>query len=223
MDPVELLPILPGPITTEPTQSSVDGRAAAASDFDSFLTLLTAQLRNQDPLSPLDSTEFVAQLASFSGVEQQIGTNERLDVLAQQTLGGDIASFAGWIGKSISLADGSFRATGEEVSFAVPRVSGTEGIRATVLGKDGTALAQFDLAGNSETGLWDGRDGNGAVVVGRDVRIELSYLARGSELALRNAEVPREVTGLRGTANGIVLDLEDGGEAAPEAVARLAQ
>lgn len=53
----------------------------AASDFDTFLALLTAQLRNQDPTQPADSTELVAQLAAFSSVEQQIQTNNKLDGL----------------------------------------------------------------------------------------------------------------------------------------------
>ena len=57
-----------------------DGGSAneMAGDFETFLKLLTAQLRNQDPLQPMDSTEFVAQLASFSAVEQQVRANDRL-------------------------------------------------------------------------------------------------------------------------------------------------
>ncbi|MEO1532985.1 MAG: flagellar hook capping FlgD N-terminal domain-containing protein, partial [Pseudomonadota bacterium] len=77
-------------------------RSTAASDFESFLTLLTAQLQNQDPLQPIDSTEFVAQLASFSTVEQLIGTNERLDALTQDVAAGDLAALAGWIGQEAS-------------------------------------------------------------------------------------------------------------------------
>lgn len=56
-------------------------RQTLTQDFDTFLTLLTTQLQNQDPLSPLDTNEFTGQLVQFSGVEQQIRTNETLENL----------------------------------------------------------------------------------------------------------------------------------------------
>ena len=75
--------------TTAATGANASKRAAAAeedpnrkvnaADFQTFLTLLTTQMKNQDPLNPTDSTEFVAQLASFSGVEQQVRANEQLE------------------------------------------------------------------------------------------------------------------------------------------------
>ena len=223
MDPLDLSPILPGPISTDIAPPELDSRAAAASDFDSFLTLLTAQMRNQDPLSPLESTEFISQLASFSAVEQQITTNDRLEALTQQSLGGDIAVFANWIGTTASRADGMFRATGEEVEFNVPEVPGTELVRATVLNNEGVALARFDLDPNEGVdGLWDGLDASGAPLTGQNVRIELEFVASGTTLSTLPAEVPRLVTGLRGTANGVVLDLSDGSEATPDSIARIA-
>ncbi|MFN4069049.1 MAG: flagellar hook capping FlgD N-terminal domain-containing protein, partial [Brevundimonas aurantiaca] len=50
------------------------GKAMMASNFETFLTLLTTQMKNQDPLSPLDSNEFTAQLTQMAGVEQQLLT-----------------------------------------------------------------------------------------------------------------------------------------------------
>ena len=67
----------------EPSGEAADAANELAGDFETFLSLLTAQLRNQDPLKPMESTEFVAQLASFSAVEQQVRTNDRLDELAK--------------------------------------------------------------------------------------------------------------------------------------------
>ena len=75
--------------------TSTSGAAAdaqsLAGNFSTFLTLLTAQLQNQDPLSPMDSNQFTQQLVAFSGVEQQIRTNENLEammapVLAQNSI-----------------------------------------------------------------------------------------------------------------------------------------
>ncbi|PHR57728.1 MAG: hypothetical protein COA43_11935 [Robiginitomaculum sp.] len=55
----------------------------ASEQFDTFLTLLTAQIKNQDPLAPLDSTQFVQQLATFSGLELQATGNNTLDTIAK--------------------------------------------------------------------------------------------------------------------------------------------
>jgi flagellar basal-body rod modification protein FlgD len=71
-------------------------RSAFSEDFDTFLTLLTAQVENQDPLAPLDSTQFVEQLATFSALEQQVTTNDHLEKIAallaatigERTIGG---------------------------------------------------------------------------------------------------------------------------------------
>ena len=57
--------------------------ATIGEEFDTFLTLLTAQIRNQDPLAPLDSTQFVEQLATFSSVELQAKSNGLLEDIAQ--------------------------------------------------------------------------------------------------------------------------------------------
>lgn len=72
-------------------------------DYDAFLQLLIAQMKNQDPLNPVDSTQYVSQLASFSSVEQAIKTNAKLDgLLAAQALG----QAEGLIGRTVTSADG---------------------------------------------------------------------------------------------------------------------
>ncbi|MEM7488827.1 MAG: flagellar hook capping FlgD N-terminal domain-containing protein [Pseudomonadota bacterium] len=91
--------------TTAAPQTSIPASQASggalSSDFDTFLTLLTAQIRNQDPLEPSDSTEFVAQLATFSNVEQSVRTNELLEGMTARLDRQDVASAASWIGLDI--------------------------------------------------------------------------------------------------------------------------
>ncbi len=72
-----------------------------ASDFTQFLTLLTTQLQNQDPLSPLDSNEFTNQLVQFSQVEQGINTNTKLDDLLSLQLNGAATSALGYVGLDV--------------------------------------------------------------------------------------------------------------------------
>jgi len=75
------------------------GTATLASNFETFLALLTTQLKNQDPLSPMDSNEFTAQLTQMTGVEQQLLTNNLLNSLLQAQTGDGLTQAAAYIGK----------------------------------------------------------------------------------------------------------------------------
>ena len=70
-----------------------------ASNFETFLSLLTAQLKNQDPLSPMDSNQFTAQLTQMAGVEQQLLSNQLLTALLNGQKGDGLASASNYIGK----------------------------------------------------------------------------------------------------------------------------
>jgi len=84
------------------TESSSTG--ASTLDYNSFLTLLTAQMKYQDPTKPMDSTEFVAQLASFSNVEQGVKMNTKLDSLITSMA---LNQADGLIGKTVTSIDGT--------------------------------------------------------------------------------------------------------------------
>ncbi|MDO5659232.1 MAG: flagellar hook capping FlgD N-terminal domain-containing protein [Paracoccus sp. (in: a-proteobacteria)] len=76
--------------------------AKIGGDFDTFLRMLTTQIRYQDPLNPMDGADFAVQLATFSGVEQQVQTNSLLQAMAAQQ-GGSLADFSGWIGQEVRV------------------------------------------------------------------------------------------------------------------------
>lgn len=88
--------------------------SASTVDYDTFLKLLVAEMQNQDPTKPMESTEYISQLASFSNVEQGIQTNEKLDQLLSSSF---ISGAGSLIGKTISTADGS--TSGEIVQVKV--------------------------------------------------------------------------------------------------------
>ncbi len=223
MNVSELRPLLPNPVNPNAViDDTLGASGSAAADFESFLTLLTAQLRNQDPLSPLDSTEFIAQLASFSGVEQQISTNDRLDKLLEQGVNGDVAAFASWIGRKVSTVDGQFRATGEEVSFRIANVPSAERAFAVVRDSSGTVLQRQEIPPDSQTShSWNGRAGDGNVVSDRDLIIEIEYFRGGAITETLPAFVSSTVNSIRGTPDGVSLELEDGRFVTPESVSSL--
>lgn len=83
---------------TAASQTVNEASSVLSSDFETFLQMMTTQAKYQDPLEPIDSSEYAAQLAQFSMVEQQVKSNELLGNLAVQLGAGNMASMAGWIG-----------------------------------------------------------------------------------------------------------------------------
>lgn len=77
-------------------------KVTLAEDFSQFLTLLTTQLQNQDPLAPMDSTEFTNQLVQFSQVEQQINANQKMDTLVQLQMASISSVALGYVGMDVS-------------------------------------------------------------------------------------------------------------------------
>lgn len=84
--------------TTQTTAAAGKPKSVISSDFETFLQMLTTQARYQDPLEPIDSSEYSAQLAQFSMVEQQVLSNDLLTALSAQLSGGGISQIASWIG-----------------------------------------------------------------------------------------------------------------------------
>jgi flagellar basal-body rod modification protein FlgD len=89
-------------------------RISLADDFTQFLTLLTTQLQNQDPLSPMDSTEFTNQLVQFSQVEQQINSNQKLDSLLQLQMASISSVALGYVGMDVSYLSAEMNFDGTE-------------------------------------------------------------------------------------------------------------
>ena len=92
-----------GSTNSSPSLSSADGQTIAG-NFDSFLSLLTTQLQNQNPLDPLDTNQFTAQLVQFSGVEQQLKTNDYLSSLVANNANTVNTNAVSYIGKTVTAS-----------------------------------------------------------------------------------------------------------------------
>lgn len=141
---------------TNDNQSDTDA-SALASDFETFLKLLTTQLQNQDPSKPIDSTEFVAQLASFSSVEQQINMNNKLDKLIS-TMSSEVTSdLAQWLGKDVkSDAKSDFSGKPIDVYYSKP----DEATRSDLVihADDGSVVKRLPVDATKSHIEWDGTD-----------------------------------------------------------------
>jgi flagellar basal-body rod modification protein FlgD len=86
----------PDPATVQNPETG--SGTAISSDFETFLKMLTVQMENQDPLNPMESSDYAVQLATFSGVEQQVQTNDLLKALQTQLGVMSMSDLAGWVG-----------------------------------------------------------------------------------------------------------------------------
>ncbi len=144
--------------------SNASSAASSLADtFDTFLMLLTTQLKNQDPLDPMKSSEFTSQLVQFSGVEQSINTNKKLEQLVQLQTSNQLNSAVAFIGKTVEvisdlllLKDGAAK-----ISYGLDRNAAQTIISIT----DQNGRAVRSVPGESDAGRhefeWDGRDSNG--------------------------------------------------------------
>jgi flagellar basal-body rod modification protein FlgD len=98
--------------TQTSTANSTDQTSKTAVDYQSFLKLLVAEMKNQDPTNPMDSTQYVAQLAAFSQVEQSVQINTKLDQLLQSS---SLAQADALIGRTVTSADGKITGKVAEV------------------------------------------------------------------------------------------------------------
>jgi flagellar basal-body rod modification protein FlgD len=156
------------PATTAPAASTTstsqpDAMADLSSNFSTFLTLLTTQLKNQDPTSPMDSNEFTQQLVMYSQVEQQINTNDNLKTLISQGTSNAASMTTSYLGKKVSVTNGQASLTNSSATWtynlkttaATAQLSVTDSTGKTVFTGTG------DTAAGNNTFTWDGKDING--------------------------------------------------------------
>ncbi len=140
------------------------GSTMLASNFETFLTLLTSQLKNQDPLSPVDSNQFTAQLTQMAGVEQQLLTNDLLKGLLAAQGGGGLAGAATYIGKEATAAWSATKLTDGEATWSYELAANAASARLEVLDGSGNVVWSGD-APDKTTGVhdftWDGEATSG--------------------------------------------------------------
>ncbi|MCG8653947.1 MAG: flagellar hook assembly protein FlgD, partial [Pirellulales bacterium] len=152
------------PLFATQAQDSASGdRAEIAGDFDQFLMLLTTQLQNQDPLSPLDATEFTNQLVAFSEVEQSVKANENLENLIALQGASKAESAISLVGKKVDVLSEVFQHDGETSELFYQLEEPASGLAIQVYNSSGALVRT--MTGDMSDGLnrfeWDGKDNDG--------------------------------------------------------------
>lgn len=199
------------PAVTTQTQapSSETDRNSLYSDFDTFLQLLTAQIQNQDPSDPVDSTEWVAQLASFSAVEQQISTNEKLDQLLASSTQPKTDGLTQWIGSHV-LSQAATDFSGEKIDVYFTPPESADKIRLKITSANGALVNQIQLDPTTSSYAWDGTDFDGRTAPEGAYVFEIQTFENGESTGSLPAETFTPVVEARAESGGTILVFSDG-------------
>ncbi|MES0828004.1 flagellar hook capping FlgD N-terminal domain-containing protein [Ruegeria sp. SCP11] len=148
------------PTTTQSQTAPQSMAASVASDFDTFMLLMTTQAQNQDPLEPMDSTEYASQLAQFSMVEQQVQTNDLLSELAMSLGSVNLEELASWVGMDVRTT-AAFRFDGEPVTLSAHAVPAADSAIMIIRDSDGAVIDKVSVPPTEAGFVWAGTASDG--------------------------------------------------------------
>ena len=190
---------------------------AVSSDFETFLRMLTVQMQNQDPLNPVDSSDYAVQLATFSGVEQQVKTNDLLAALGEQLGTDSVARFADWIGKEVRAAAPVYFDGSPVKLHATPSETAD---KALLVVRDATNhevyRTQVDVSG--EEIEWSGVGPDGQTFLTGTYTFHIESYSKGKMISSDMAETYAGVTEVKMDAGEIKVVLNGGIEVPATAV-----
>lgn len=195
--------------STTPVPNTTGSKSKVSSDFDTFLKMLTAQIQNQDPLNPIDSADYAVQLATFSSVEQQTLTNQKLDALAGLVNLQGMAQLAPWVGQ-YARSDAPVFVQGGPVMLSPQPAAGAD--RAVLVVKDanGTTVAREDIPAQDQPYHWAGKDMAGVQLPKGMYSLTLESYRGAEELGLSSVESYALIEEVQASVTGPRLVLAGG-------------
>jgi flagellar basal-body rod modification protein FlgD len=194
------------PLTSTTTSTAASstinsGLASMADNYQTFLSLLTTQLKNQDPLSPLDTNQFTQQLTQMTGVEQQLLSNQLLQQLVNQSQsGGGLVSSVGLIGKTVTVNGASSTLAGGSATWEFSLPSTPASMSVSVVDSSNNVVwsgAVTPSGAGGQTFTWDGKNQSGTQLADGGT-YTLKVVAKDSSGAIITP-----TTNLQGTATAV--------------------
>jgi flagellar basal-body rod modification protein FlgD len=182
-------------------------------NFDTFLKLLTAQLKNQDPLNPMDGTQFTGQIAQFSSLEQQINSNNYLkEILAQRDFGEQTLANS-YIGRQV-LGPGNLLvkdAATEDFGYKVGKNAQQVSIE-IVDNKNGETVRTLrgEVAEGNHTMTWDGKNDKGVVADNGSYTVRIKSRDADGKVVASSTHVYGIVSGVLNEGGAVSLQTNDG-------------
>lgn len=189
--------------------SSSTGSGTISSDFTTFLKMLTVQMQNQDPLNPIDSTDYAVQLATFSGVEQQVQTNQLLQSLSAQFSVMGMSQLAGWVGQEARAAADVWY-SGDPVELSPNPAATADAAVLVVRDAEGNLVSREAIPVSSDTYAWLGADAAGDPLPEGRYSLTLESSRNGEVISEDPVEYYSVISEARGADGGILLVFEGG-------------
>jgi flagellar basal-body rod modification protein FlgD len=198
-------------VTTAPTTTATPAKPKA-SDYETFLRMMTVQIKNQDPLSPMSADDFAVQLATFSGVEQQARTNALLEQQISQNDRNSLASMVGWVGKEARIeAPVHFDGT-SPVTLSPNPALGADKAVLVVKDDEGVEVSRIDIAVSSVDYDWLGLDSAGNPLPAGIYELTLESYLGATKLGTTGVEYFGQIEEIRSSVGGVTALFQGGVE-----------
>jgi flagellar basal-body rod modification protein FlgD len=183
--------------------------ATLTADFNMFLRLLTTQLQYQDPLDPMDTSEYTQQLVSYSQVEQAIQQTQRLDAILARLSAQDLASAGGYIGREVSVYQPVAALDADGADWFYELDTNAAATRLTILDKYGSIVRTFDgeTTAGSHALAWDGTNAAGGAMPEGEYALVVESLTAAGQTVSSRVGTRGIVTGVEALAGEIILNL----------------
>ena len=200
------------PTQTEPADEK---RTSLTSDYEMFLQMLTTQMTNQDPLNPVDSSDYAVQLATFSSVEQQVLTNELLVELTESLGSSSLSDMADYVGQNVRTAKPAYF-DGTPIDVLPDIATSADTARLTVKNASGDVVQEFDIDPLGGGVRWDGKNAKGDVLAKGVYSFEVTSMEGETILKQAPAATYAKIIEAQTTPGGLELILTGGIVAKPE-------
>ncbi len=195
------------PVSTVAAQET-SARTRLSDNYDTFLVLLTAQLQNQDPLAPMDSTQFTQQLVQFSQVEQQIRTNEQLEGLVAQYQAASAGAALSYLGRDAIIQASETYLAGGEARWAYRLPQSATSMTIDVKDMSGRTIYSTTTAprtAGEHLFSWDGSRTDGTTAENGVYRISIRATGAGGESITPTVSVRETIMGVDFTGDTPVV------------------
>ena len=188
------------------SSSTVIDRTTIANNFDTFLQLLTTQLKNQNPLDPLDTNQFTQQLVEFSGVEQQLKTNDFLASLVQSNANTTNSNAVNYIGKTVTASGVRSELVNNKAQWNF-KIDDAANVTVSIKDANGNTVytEQGAMQAGSGTFTWDGKDNQGNTKPAGTYTISMQAVTAEGKTINVSTETTGTVTGVDFTGSEPVL------------------
>lgn len=214
---MEIGQINQGVIPASQLNQATTDLSVISSDFETFLLMLTAQMENQDPLNPIESSDYAVQLATFSSVEQQVKTNDLLSGLSEQMGLMGMAQLAGWVGMEARAAVPAYL-DGAPIALSPNPARVAEEAVLVVRDANGDEVERINIEVSTDPISWAGVDENGDPRPEGLYSFELESYSHDSLIATTPVDVYSQISEARNEGGVTVLILEGGIEVPASAV-----